>query len=374
MKSLPIEIRRAACKGAPLGALILIAFLTGCQAAGPASGPLRGLELAQEWMIAPQSSTTKASLRSVCAVDERTCWAAGSLGTVLRTVDGGESWSRCPVVGGEELDFRSLFALDARTAWVANAGAPATIWHTADGGANWTRQYLHATPGAFFDSIAFWDARRGLVFSDPVDGDFLILKTDDAGAIWTPVPADKLPKPQAGEAGFAAGGTCLCLLAPAHAWIGLGGIERARVLRTSDSGANWQVADTPMMAGNASSGIFSVLFLDALRGAAVGGDYKRPDTLFANAIVTEDGGQTWRYPRGDPPRGYRSSLARWPQSGTPDAMLAVGTTGIDVSIDGGENWRPIAGGPFNSVHVEPSGSAGWAVGPDGAIARITRNR
>ncbi len=32
--------------------------------------------------------------------------------------------------------------------------------------------------GAFFDGMAFWDPDHAIVFSDPVDGGFLVLSTD----------------------------------------------------------------------------------------------------------------------------------------------------------------------------------------------------
>jgi uncharacterized protein GlcG (DUF336 family) len=44
---------------------------------------------------------------------------------------------------------------------------------------------------------------------------------------------------------------------------------------------------------------------------------------------------------------------------------AVGTSGADVSEDGGMNWRAVEAAGYNAVQ------RGWAVGPAGRIARVT---
>jgi photosystem II stability/assembly factor-like uncharacterized protein len=60
-------------------------------------------------------------------------------------------------------------------------GEKSRIYGTADGGAHWSPLYTNPDAGGFFDALAFWDARRGIVLGDPVDGQFVILTTGDGG-------------------------------------------------------------------------------------------------------------------------------------------------------------------------------------------------
>jgi hypothetical protein len=47
--------------------------------------------------------------------------------------------------------------------------------------------------------------------------------------------------------------------------------------------------------------------------------------------------------------------------------IAVGTTGSDVSYDGGNNWKLFDRGAFNAVSFSRSG---FAVGPNGRLAQL----
>lgn len=49
--------------------------------------------------------------------------------------------------------------------------------------------------------------------------------------------------------------------------------------------------------------------------------------------------------------------------------MATGTSGSDISFDGGETWRPFDTGTYNALTFIDS-QAGWAVGPKGQIARF----
>jgi hypothetical protein len=52
-----------------------------------------------------------------------------------------------------------------------------------------------------------------------------------------------------------------------------------------------------------------------------------------------------------------------------DQWLAVGTSGSDVSSDGGKTWKKFSDAPYNAMSF--TAGTGWAVGPNGAIARFT---
>ena len=156
-----------------------------------------------------QRSGTSVRLRGISAVSEKVVWASGARGTVLRTIDGGRVWQARKVPGGEELDFRDIDAVSDRAAYVLSIGnGPASrIYKTEDSGQTWTLQFQNDDPKAFFDAMAFWDAGRGIAFSDSIDGRFVIIRTLDGGRTWTRIPAGSLPPALDNEGAFAASGT-----------------------------------------------------------------------------------------------------------------------------------------------------------------------
>jgi photosystem II stability/assembly factor-like uncharacterized protein len=138
------------------------------------------------------------------------------------------------------------------------------------------------------------------------------------------------------------------------------------VFHSRDHGKSWIVAETPILHGAPSQGIFSLVFWSHKDGIVVGGDYKEPAQSKNNAAVTHDGGKTWTL-SSRAPAGYRSAVAL--QSGQWVASLvSVGTTGEDTSMDGGETWHLFARPELNGVsYADPAN--GWAVGPHGLIIR-----
>jgi hypothetical protein len=138
------------------------------------------------------------------------------------------------------------------------------------------------------------------------------------------------------------------------------------VFHSGDRGQTWTVAETPIIHGAATQGIFSLAFWTAKDGVAVGGDYKEPTKNESIAAVTHDGGKTWKLALKQP-KGYRSAVA----GGTSHALVTVGTTGVDVSLDGGNNWDPMFTEDLNAVSF--TGDKGRAVGPAGKIVAIRLN-
>lgn len=340
---------------------------------------LASTSVAAQW--APQVTGTDAELRGLSAPTPGVVWASGTRGRYVRTVDGGRHWRVDSVPDAGTLDLRDVHAIDMHRAWLMSAGeAPkgqARIYATRDGGAHWKLVFDTSLAGVFLDAIAFWDARHGIAMSDPVDGRFFLLVTDDAGRSWTRIAPDRLPPVLSGEAAFAASGTCLTVQGSANVWIGTGGGATARVFRSTDRGRTWSVAATPVHAGGASSGIFSVAFRDASHGIVVGGDYQQPKGLLENVALSDDGGRSWRRARGPLPSGYMSAVAYVPRargdtrsalSSDSERVVAVGLAGTAVSSDGGESWTMVDTVGYNSVaFVSPT--EGWAVGPRGRVAR-----
>lgn len=314
----------------------------------------------------PQDSGTSESLRGVCAVSRDVAWASGGGGTFLRTLDGGETWECGFVPGAKDLDFRDVHAMDDRTALLLSTGEPAKIFKTHDGGKRWTEQYADDRPGVFFDGMAFFDAKRGIAFSDPIQGSFLLIRTEDGGETWREVPRGSIPPPLPGEAGFAASGTCVCVQGESLAWFATGGTA-ARVFRSVDKGATWTAVNAPVLSGTPSRGIFSIAFKDARSGVIVGGDYKDPQGKDHNAAWTFDGGETWYPVERSQPKGYRSCVAYF-RNGPAFVFITAGPSGSDYSLDLGRTWVNFDRTGFHSLSF--AGPCGWAVGADGRIAKL----
>src|SRR6185503_18202898 len=228
--------------------------------------------LAPRWTV--QTSGVSQRLRGVSAVNEQVAWASGAGSTILRTEDGGLTWQNF-IISPDNLDFRDIDAVDAQTAYVMSIGnGPASR----------------------------------------------IYKTTADGRTWSRVPATNLPPAQENEGAFAASGTNIALFGKSYAWIGTGAAAKSRVLRTTDGGRTWRVADTPLASGP-SAGIFSIAFRDAKHGVVAGGDYRKEPEAVDNLAVTSDGGVTWTLVKGL--SGFRSVVAYVPGLKTP-TLVALG--------------------------------------------------
>jgi photosystem II stability/assembly factor-like uncharacterized protein len=292
-------------------------------------------------------------------------WASGSNGTILRSDDAGAHWSRLHVKDADTLDFRGIRAFDPLVAYVMSIGSgdKSRIYKTTDGGVNWELQYSDKRSAFFLDDIVCFTQTRCFAISDPVDGKFLIISTED-GEHWKELPRDNMPAIIPGEGVFAASGSSLAIYGTKDIYFGTGGGATARVFHSADLGRTWAVVDTPLAAGNASSGIFSVLRAENTLIVG-GGDYKVVDGNASAAAYSMDGGATWKLSSVQP-SGFRSGVATIGGSN----LLAVGPNGEDFSADLGVTWKKTDAINLNAVAALGSDYA-WAAGTKGTIARFT---
>ncbi len=215
-------------------------------------------------------------------------------------------------------------------------GEKSHIFKTTDGGETWTLQYTGNRKDIFLDSIACLSETRCFALSDPLDGKFLLLTTTD-GQHWIPLASGNMPAALPGEGAFAASNTCL-LLSGEEIFFG-------------------------------TSGIFSIARGDENEVVVVGGDYKNPKRASFVAAYSLDEGKTWQL-SAQQPGGYRSSVAC-----VDDALcVAVGPSGEDVSVSkvSAALWKPTDALNLNAVAILDI-LHGWAVGPNGTIARFVNN-
>jgi photosystem II stability/assembly factor-like uncharacterized protein len=294
-------------------------------------------------------------------------WASGSKGLILRSTDLGKTWNHLSVPNADKLDFRGIFAVNETTAYLMSIGegSNSRIYKTSDLGVTWTLQYTADRPAIFLDGIQCISPTHCFAISDPVDGKFFLLSTTD-GSHWSELSREKMPAALPKEGIFAASNSAfLATENPAthstELFFGTGG-PAARVFHSSDSGHTWTVSETPLAHSNASSGIFSLCRAGKTL-VIVGGDYKATTTATAVAAYSPDDGRIWKLSNTQP-GGFRSGVVAFDAT----SIIAVGTSGTDVSHDLGFNWQPAGPLNLNAATFSPSLHSGWAAGPNGTIA------
>ena len=322
-----------------------------------------------KWQWKLQKSGVETSIRGLGAVDEKVCWFGTGGGVVGRTIDGGKTWERFVIKGAEKLEIRDVGAIDADRclAMSVGEGTDSRVYQTKDGGGTWQLVHRNEAPKGFYNGMAFWDEKKGILAGDPVGGQLVVLRTTDGGSTWKSLP--DTPAMEEGEHAFAASGTHVTVAKGGHVWVASGG-RVARVFHSADFGETWSVRETPMIAGEPSTGIFSLAFADARTGFAVGGDYEKEDEGTRNAMATSDGGQSWtllKNQEGESVFPFRSCV-RWdPDSET---LITTGPEGSNWSRDGGKTWTAIPGRGFHTLSIGGSLRAVWAAGSEGRIGRL----
>ena len=313
--------------------------------------------------LTPQKSGTNQLLIAVSPVNSRVVWAAGIGGTYVLTTDGGKTWRAGVVPGAEALQFRDVYGVSEQTAYLMSIGnypGQFRIYKTVDGGATWNIEFKNKLNNAFYDCFSFWSPDRGITHSDSVNGVFPDIRTSD-GLTWQSI-APNMPPALAGEASFAASGTCITSQGEDNAWIVTGGqsVTGARVLATTDGGNTWNAYTTPLLS-SPSAGAISVAFRDALNGMVGGGDLSTNSSMAT--ATSNDGGQTWTLTNTPPTPGSIFCLAyvRGKKHGDPRYERAVVVTAeTEPAFDSGSAaWTPDEGQTWYAL---PNVSGYWAVG------------
>ncbi len=326
------------------------------------------LTFGQSISLVTLDSGVESSFRGLSVVNQKVVWVSGTGGTVLRTIDGGKNWENISVPNMEKIDFRDVEGFNKNTAIVMGVASPARFYKTTDGGQNWKLVHFDDRAGVFFDGMSFWNKNDGIAFSDPVDGQHLLIRTTDGGDTWHEIPKEGFPHKLNPEFGFAASGTGIPVQGRKTVWLGMGGVK-SRVFKSEDGGMNWSVAETPVVHGGQSTGIYSVAFKNKKVGISVGGDYTN-QSIKNTMAYSNDGGATWHLPEKQTHQ-YRECVAHY----RGNIFFAVGPSGFDMTTDNGKNWHPHYWEVNNltAVAFAKRSNVGFAVGKGGQIYEIKVN-
>lgn len=241
-------------------------------------------------------------------------------------------------------DFRDIHYNSKGVCMMINSGKSGAIWAVIGGGS--VRQMFDST-GVFLNGLDYWDDDNfAIVYGDPVDGKFFLVKTSSMGRFWEVLTPEVMPDALENEAGFAASGTGIQAIGDSTVYFGTGNGEVARLFCSFDQGNTWEAKPTPMHAGE-SYGIYSMYFWTETEGVIIGGSYK--DSTYKDGICqyTNDAGDTWEN-RSSGLLGYCSSVC-----GTPDGSLlvATGRMGTFYSTNQGKKWELLTETPYYSCSM-----------------------
>ncbi len=233
-----------------------------------------------------------------------------------------------------KLEFRSI-AQTSDALFVLNVGNPALLYKFSKDLNKKSLVYEEKNEKVFYDSMQFWNNKEGIAIGDPIENCFCVIITRDGGNSWSKVPCDKLPKMQEGEAAFAASNTNI-IIKGNRTWLVSGG-KKTRVFYSPDKGLTWTVYETPIVQGDAMTGIFTADFYNDKIGFIAGGNYEKPNQNFQNKALTVDGGKTWKLVGENTGFGYASCVQFVPNSNGKE-LVVVGVNGLFYSHDSGNSW------------------------------------
>jgi hypothetical protein len=308
------------------------------------------------------TENNKTSIRGLSVVNDRVVWVSGSNGTIGKSLDGGLHWEWMIVPGFEKRDFRDVEAFDSVNALIMAIAEPAAILKTNDGGHTWKVVFMDSTRGMFLDAMHFTNAQQGLVIGDPIDQKVFLATTDNGGNDWK--KAESPPVMSEGEAFFAASGTNALLKSDINGKqypLYVSGGKKSNLWTRNKCFA---MDSTLMVQGIESTGANSVDMYDDSNGIIVGGDFSKDSSAKANCVLFSLSPPIHFIRPEIPPHGYRSCVAYM----SPDKLICCGTSGVDISTDGGKQWKLISKNGFHVCQKAKNGQSVFLAGSYGRIA------
>ena len=281
--------------------------------------------------------------------------------------DGGKNFEWITVKGYEQRDFRDIEAFDANTAVIMAVDVPAIILKTKDGGKTWKEVFHDDTKGMFLDAMDFTQDGNGIVVGDPINKKLFIATTGNYGDSWLALkPENNFYSADTGEAFFAASGTNVKITGNKYNPV-IGFVTGGTDSRLIFEGLPFAL---DIIHGKDSQGANSIAInFSVSRIVIAGGDFNVPASSEKNIkVFTVHNGKLLFPPIQTPPHGYRSCVAFI----TDDSLVCCGLTGVDISNDGGINWKLISNESFHVCAKAKKGNAVFLAGKDGRIARLVK--
>ncbi len=314
---------------------------------------------AQKPVVQFLDSGRQCSLRGLSVVSDQVIWASGSKGTVARSTNGGNSFEWITVPGYEDRDFRDVEAFDANKAVIMAVASPGIILKTRDGGKSWVKVFEDTTSGMFLDAMDFDDdGINGIVVGDPLPGDnhIYFAMTHNQGESWENVTSNStMFATKDGEAMFASSGTNI-----AYPSALITGGKASRIYYNG-------TFELPIIQGAESTGANSIAISpDGRNAVIVGGDFSNDKINTANCVLVQMKKKPIFSIPSTLPFGYRSCVIYTSKSN----LITCGSSGIDMSSDGGKNWNNISDASFHVCGKAKKGNTVFLAGTRGRIAKI----
>ena len=291
--------------------------------------------------------TTSTSTPQISYADANTVWVYAAAGDGSgdfyqewgRSLDAGETWTVGNIdLGSPDLAIGDIMAVSATTAYIAvfanAAGVQGGIWQTVDSGLTWQKQpsaSYNTGTDSFANIVHFWDANVGLTMGDPAGGYFEIYTTTDGGSNWTRIPSASIPAPLAGEYGYTHNYE---VFGDNILWFGT---NRGRIFKTTDRGATWTVAQSPIGDFGSATESGAYAMTDANNGILISATHQ--------FFRTADGCATWT--EDVTPSGYYRNFDISAVPGCSEVYVTTGEDidgigrGSSISSDNGATWIDI---------------------------------
>ncbi|WP_298141431.1 oxidoreductase [Flavobacterium sp.] len=277
----------------------------------------------------------KISIRPITVSNDKVWYAADKNRVGYKSINDGNKMERALKKDSIKMEFRSI-AQTSNSIFILNVGNPALLYKFSKDLTQKKLVYEEKHEKVFYDCMQFWNDQEGIAIGDPIENCFCIIITRDGGETWTKIPCEKLPKMEDGEAAFAASNSNIVIKGN-DTWIVSGG-KKSRVFYSSDKGNSWKVYETPIVQGEAMTGIFTSDFYNNKIGFIAGGNYEKPNQNFHNKALTIDGGKTWKLVGENTGFGYASCVQFVPNSNG-NQLVSVGASGLFYSYDRGNSWK-----------------------------------
>mgnify|MGYP001586272468 FL=1 len=312
------------------------------------------------WILS-SSLAAQTSYRGLSVISELAAWCSGSNGMVQRTING-KDWENVSPKGYANKDFRAVHAYDENTALLLSIADSAVILRTTDAGKSWNKVYENNTPGIFFDDFDF-QGHRGFAIADPLPSgdkyDHVFIISQDSGKTWYPM-RNHVFRNNAEDAGLFSASASNVII-DGESLNAICGGDSAMFLFSKHGKIKLPIK---------SGGAFGPYSMDRLGRcyAVVGGNYAKKEWSDSIACYSKNHGKDWNLFQ-SMPHGYKSSIKFFKNH---KQLIAVGTTGIDISTNFGKTWKQVSKTSFNTVEVFRNTI--WMVGNDGIKATFTTQK